>query len=308
MKKLLIVKLTLLIPLVLVACQSDKVNLGSFPIGTVDQCQTYPIFIKHTQLGRSTAIDSRQQGFTGLRLIDIRTGKVWRHKSWDDAGYIGAFERDRWGNIYVAPVPEVSLKKNPPGLQNRIYKIDTNTAEMSLFIELPRSKPATPTNPFGVMGLSYDCNTDSLYASSVADSSPTEELGHIYQIDVRQKKIISQQEHTDSIGIGVFNSKNKRLYYGSARNSHIFSIRLDAQGRFINDKPRYELSLTHLEGGNSTNVKKIRFKQKNNDYLMIVKEIAFGFRLSAGNNPYRNVYYFKYNQDDKWDYLGAKQE
>ena len=299
-----------LIPLLfLVACQSDAPDLGNFPTGVVDACRGQPQFISKTGLGRQTAIDSRQQGFTGLRLQDMQTGKTWQHPTWDDAGHIGAFERDRQGNIYIAPTPEISLTENPPELQNRIYRIDSKTAEMRLFMELPWEQAPSPSNPFGVLGLAYDCNTDSLYASSVAGSSAKQQLGVIYQIDLQQQKIINRLDGVDAIGIGIFNTqKDKRLYYGSARNSNVFSIGLDATGDFYG-KPRYEFSLATLQGGNTTIAKKIRFKKSGgNIYRMTVKEMEFSFRLPAENNPFKHQYIFQYQQDSTWKFLGVKPE
>ncbi len=300
-----------LLPLFLLsACQADKPKLGNFPTGVVDTCRAYPAFMAKTGLGRQTAIDSRQRGFTGLRLQDMQTGKTWQHESWDDAGHVGAFERDRQGNIYIAPAPEVSLLENPPELQNRIYKIDSKTAEMQLFMKLPWASPPSSSNPFGVLGLAYDCNTDSLYVSSVAGSGMKQELGRIYQIDVQKKKIVSQLDSVDAIGVSVFNTKkDKRLYYGSARSSNIFSVGLDANGSFYKTEPRYEFSLATLQGGNSTIAKKIRIKEKAQGiYTMTVKEMEFGFRLPAENNPFTNKYIFKYESDDSWKFLGVQPE
>jgi len=311
--KLLLLSVSICVHLWLIlslqGCQSDTPNLGNFPTGVVDSCRAQPKFMAKTGLGRQIAIDSRQRGYTGLRLQDVQTGKTWQHETWDDAGHVGAFERDRQGNIYVAPTPEVSLKENPPELQNRIYRIDAQTAKMRLFMELPWEKPPSPSNPFGVLGLAYDCNTDSLYASSVAGSSGKEELGTIYQINVQQKKIINQLNNTDVIGVGIFNTKkDKRLFYGSARSSNVFSIGLDAKGSFYGE-PRYEFSLATLQGGNSTIAKKIRFKkQGQNNYIMTVKEMEFGFRLPAENNPFTNKYLFQYQKDDVWKFLGVKPE
>lgn len=295
------------IVMLLQACQSDTVELGNFPTGVVDSCRANPKFMAKTGLGRQTAIDSRQRGFMGLRLQDMQSGKTWQHETWDDAGHVGAFERDRQGNIYVAPTPEVSLTENPPELQNRIYKIDAQTAEMTLFMALPWASQPSPSNPFGVLGLAYDCNTDSLYASSVAGSSAKQEKGRIYQIDVKNKKIINQLDNMDAIGVGVFNGKkDKRLFYGEARSSNVFSIGLDAKGGFYGE-PRYEFSLATLQGGNSTKAKKIRFKETAKPvYRMIVKEMEFGFRLPAENNPYNNQYLFQYQADDTWKFLGVK--
>ncbi len=223
---------------------------------------------------------------------------------------MGAFERDQEGNIYVSPMPYVSLLDNPPETQNQIYKIDAKTGEMSLFIKLPGENQLDSRNPFGVMGLFFDCDTDSLYVTSLAGSLPLQEKGRIYQIDLKTRKILSKLENTDAIGVGVFNTKaGKRLYFGSARNSHVYSVALNAQGHFANNK-RYEYSLSQIKGGDSTVVKRIVFsRDKQGRFLMVVQEVEFGFRLFAENNPYRKKYIFAYDEEKgKWSFLKFTKE
>jgi len=306
---------------------SEPLLAGQFPMGLTDQCRKLPAFIQQTGLGSQVAIDSRQEGFTGLRLINAQ-GKTWQHSSWEDAGHVGAFERDQNGHIYVAPAPDVSLEDNPPELQNRLYRVDAQTGEMQLFMELPTEQLPSVSNPFGVMGMAFDCQTESLYVSSVAGSSPTVIRGQILQINVADKTIRSTLNAVDAIGVGIFNDREqKRLYYGEARSSNIYSVALTAQGQFI-PPARYEFSLATLKGGNTTSARKIRFQQKSRDpnhplYWMIIKEMEFGFRLPSENNPFKNSYIFAYepnkssNQPEDqiaskpvslWQFLGTKQE
>lgn len=283
---------------------------NKFKIGIVNNCRKIPSFITKLNM-RQPAIDSKQQGHGGGLLIrDISQPKnTWQGKSWKQSGYIGAFERDSIGNIFLTPVPYVSLKKNPPKEQNQIYIINAQTSEMSLFMKMPSTKVPNTKNPFGTMGLSYDCDTDSLYVTSVAGSEPLIEHGIIYQVDVINNKVTSKFEHTDAIGVGIFNTlKGKRLYYGSARNPHIYSILLDEFGKF-SGKKRYEFSLTDIQGGNSTLARKIQFKKVGNKYQMIIKETEFGFRLMAENNLNLKKYIFQYSlSQDKWIFLNAVHE
>ncbi|MGV6810480.1 MAG: hypothetical protein ACWA5U_11470 [bacterium] len=306
----------------------DPLVAGQFPMGVTDQCRTLPTFIQQTGLGSHVAIDSRQEGFTGLRLINAQ-GKTWQHPSWDDAGHVGAFERDQHGHIYVAPAPDVSLKDNPPELQNRLYRVNAQTGEMQLFMALPAEHLPSVSNPFAVMGMAFDCQTGSLYVSSIAGSSPTTIRGQILQINVADKTIRSTLNAVDAIGIGTFNDREqKRLYYGEARSSNIYSVPLTAQGQLMPQK-RYEFSLATLKGGNTTSARKIRFQQKRADpnqplYWMIIKEMEFGFRLPAENNPFKQRYIFAYQPTHQasdhtgdtlsskpssiWQFLGTKQE
>ncbi|MCF6288345.1 MAG: hypothetical protein L3J53_03800 [Proteobacteria bacterium] len=282
---------------------------NNFNIGLVNKCRKVPTFIHKLKM-RQPAIDSKQQGHSGGLLIrDMANQKhVWQHESWSQSGHIGAFDRDFVGNIFVTPMPYVSLKKNPPETQNQIYKIDAKTGQMSLFMQIDSDKTPNTRNPFGTMGLSFDCDTNSMYVSSLAGSEPLTEHGIIYQIDITNNKIISQLEQTDAIGVGVFNTlKGKRLYFGSARNPHIYSVLLDEQGKFSGSgKKRYEFSLAEIQGGNTTVAKKIQFNKNANKHQMIVKEIEFGFRLIAENNPNLKKYIFQYSPaQDKWVFVQA---
>lgn len=293
---------------VLLAC--GKADMGNFKPGVADACHAQPGFIRNTGLGTQVAIDTQQRGYTGIRLLNVQTGKTWQHPSWDDAGHVGPFVRDRDGNIYVTPTPDVSLAENPPALQNRIYRIDTQSGEMALWLELPWAAAPSPANPFGVMGLFYDCDTNSLYASSLAGSKPEQALGRVYRIDVGSKQVVAQLDNTDAIGVGVFNgAEQKRLYLGSARSSDVYSVALDAKGDFAGDV-RHEFALATLPHGNTTSVRKFEFGQdRQGQYLMQAKELEFGFRLLAENNLNKRIYSFRYRPaDDGWQFVASLPE
>jgi gamma-glutamylcyclotransferase (GGCT)/AIG2-like uncharacterized protein YtfP len=286
------------------ACSKTAPDLAKFKPGVVDNCRAYPQFLNKTGLGMPIAFDSRQRGYMGLRLLQPTTGKFWADPSWDDAGHIGAFTRDKVGNVYIAPTPEINLHDNPPALQNRIYKIDSQTGQMQAWLELPAAKLPTANNPFGVMGLFYDCDTNSLYASSVAGSEPTQILGRLYRIDLNTQKIIDQIEQVDALSIGIFNDiNNKRLYFGSARSSDIYSLILDNDGNFT-QQVRHEFALALLPNGNSSSARKFIFTQnKAGQFELNIKEAEFGFRLTAENNPVRRTYHFIYNAiNNNWQY------
>ncbi len=280
-----------------------------FKLGLVNECRKIPRFI--TQLNmQQPAIDSKQQSHAGGILIrDVATNRTWQHPSWQQSGYLAGFDRDKKGNLYVAPLPYVSLTDNPPQKQNQIYKIDANSAQMELFLKMPSGEIPDNKNPFGTMGLFYDCDTNSLYVSSLAGSKPRAEKGVIYQIDLASKKVVSQLAQTDAIGIGVFNTlKGKKLYFGSARSPHVYSVLLDENGHFIGKK-HYEFSLSTIQGGDSTVVKKMIFSKQKGKFVMTLKETEFGFRLLAENNLNRKKYHFHYSlAADKWTFFALNRE
>ena len=298
----------LLVTAAFIAWMSGLFSSGSgggvrtnLPIGPTTLCQQLPKFTGSVGLGEQVFIDTTQQEFTGVALQDAATGQKYQDPSWDDAGTVGPHVIDSAGNIYVVPVPQVSLFANPPEEQNKIYRIDTNTGIMSEYINLPWAQPPSGANPFGAVGLAFDCNTSSLYAATLAGSTPSQELGRFYRIDVNSGEIVAQLDNVDALGLGVFNGANgKRLYYGSARVPEVYSIPLDANGDFSGE-PRFEFSLAALEGGSYDNAHRIKFTRDNQ---MEVKGIGFGYRLMASSDPLRNVYTFNYNREnDSWDLI-----
>ena len=169
---------------------------------------------------------------------------------------------------------------------------------MQEFINLPWEQPPSGTNPFGVVGLAYDCDTHSLYASSLAGSAPNQELGRLFRIDLTTGQVADQQEAVDALGLGVFTGRQgKRLYYGAARTPDVYSIALAESGNFTN-QARFELSLAALEGGSQVNAHRLRFNRNN---TLEIKGIEFGFKLMAISDPQRNIYQLRYNpESDTW--------
>ena len=107
----------------------------------------------------------------------------------------------------------------------------------------------------------------------------------------------------------IFNTKKgKRLYYGSARNSHLYSVALDEKGHFKGDK-KYEVSLSQVKGGDTTVIKKVQFSQIKNKIIMTLKEVEFGFRLTAENNPNKKKYAFELDKvNSKWLFQGIRRD
>lgn len=268
-------------------------------IGPATLCQQLPEFVGSIGLGQPVFIDTSQQVVTGVALQEAADGgRLYQHPSWDDAGNVGPYVVDKDGNIYVAPVPMVSLFNNPPEEQNKIYRIDSRTGVMQEFINLPWDQPPSGANPFGVVGLAYDCDTHSLYAASVAGSAPNQELGRLHRIDLTTGQVVDQQEAVDALGLGVFTGRQgKRLYYGAARTPDVYSIALDESGDFTG-QARFEFSLAALEGGSQDNAHRLRF---NRDNTLEIKGIEFGFKLMAVSDPQRNIYQLHYNpESDTW--------
>ena len=232
------------------------------------------------QAGRACHQPDRYQGAGDPRPHGNNgPGSLYQHETWDDAGFLGPFITDRQGNIYTAPVPLVSLVDNPPEQQNRIYRVDTDSQVMSLFSELPPALPFSGANPFGVVGLAYDCETDSLYATSLAGSTAGQEVGRIFHVDLKTKQVLAQLEGVDAMGVAAFNSVDgKRLYYAPARHAaEVRSIALDAQGNFVGE-PRREFSFANKATGGRRTIRRIRF---NTPGEMTLHTMDFNYSLQV---------------------------
>ncbi len=277
-----------------------------YDVGPANLCKLSPALITAYNLEQPVALDFTQRGFTGMRLIEVRddgSGKVLQLPSWDDAGHLGLYTLDRRGHVYTTPIPHISLQENKPEEQNRVYKIDSQTGDMKVFVELPWAKPPSLNNPFGALGVAYDCDTECIYVSSVAGSGPNEELGRIFQIDLKSGEILDQIKGIDAIGVGVFTTKKgKKLFCGSARQPDIYSISLDENGGFIGE-PEFVLSLIEEAGGSFDKGQRIRFFEDNR---MEIKGIDFNYSLMVASDPMRNVYNFQYDEAaDDWNFLGV---
>ena len=210
------------------------------PPGVVDYCKKSPKFRDTEGFSTRSVLSTLEKGVKGASMVEIDANgqpvRSYQHPSWDDAGYLGHVVLDRGGNVYAFPAPYVSLIENPPELQNIVYRIDSTTAEMTRFYTLTAAAPPSEANPFGLMGLAYDCDTESLYASSVAGSARDQTLGQIVRLDLATQEVRFRYEGVDAFGLGLYiGPTGKRLYYGLARAPEIYSIGVDEAGDLLDD-------------------------------------------------------------------------
>jgi hypothetical protein len=272
-------------------------------VGIVTGCTKSPSFVSKLGFTNQAALSTSANRIKGLAVIE-QGKQPYQHESWKIAGNLAPIQLDTDGDIFVAPAPMINVLDNPFTEQNTIHKVDSNTQEMKPFAKLPITATATEQNPYGILGLGYDCETSSLYASSVAGSTRTSEIGKIYQIDPKNGNVKSVLENIDAFGIGVFNSaKGKRLYYGLARNPEVWSIGLDENGGFLSDAKR-ETSLESAGTRGDDKVRKIRFTSQNE---MNISGIEFNFNLIAPTEKQETVYRFKYDSaKDSWSVINNR--
>jgi hypothetical protein len=291
-----------------IARQPAPSGSGKFAVGPVTHCRTVAAFAKALGYTETSVLDTLGNK-KGLVLYDppaTQGGQpthVYQHPTWGTAGYLGPSTSDKSGNIYVAPAPRVNLYDNPPDKQNSVYRVDAATGTMAEFIALPAAAAPSPANPYGVLGLTYDCDTHSLYVSSVAGSTRAKEVGRIYRIDLQTAEIVSRLDRIDAFGLGVFNgASGKRLYFGSARVSEVRSVALANDGSFAG-KPRLEVSLVGWGPEGDDKARRIIFDQRN---VMVVRGMEFEFNLIATSERRQTDYRLGYEPGvDGWKPLKA---
>ncbi len=279
-------------------------------MGAVGNCGRLPAFPEKFGFTSKTVIASTSERMImGLVIYDPNNppqvdnpwNGVYQHPTWDDAGYLGHFLYTESGDIYVFPAPRESLEPNPPEKQNILYRVDGQSGEMKAWLELPSEVKPSPENPFGILGVAYDCDSRMLYVASVFGSTRSQEIGRFYQISVEDGKIISTYENVDAMGMSVYSgSTGKRLYFGSARTPEVRSIALDPEGKFFGE-PRLDLSLGGLGPGGDDRARRVKFGQ---DGTMTVVGFEFNFTLRAVSEQRQTEYKFMYDKGtDKWSYV-----
>lgn len=280
-----------------------------YTIGNVIYCTGQPPpFVEALGFGDYMALDTRGRIVKGLALHRMDANgeivETYEHPSWSNAGYLGPYESDGMGNIYVAPMPFISLLDNPPEKANIIYRVDREDGVMNPFMELPFEGTLTPEAIYGLTDLAYDCDTNSLYASTVMGSTYEHVAGRIFQIDLTSGEIKSTLENLDAIGLGIFNSVNgKRLYIGMARLPEVYSIALADDGRLTGElKP--QISLRNLGFHRDERARSIVIQGQ--DTLQITT-VQFDFNLVAPTESRQTMYEYHYNVDqDTWELVGVQ--
>jgi hypothetical protein len=270
----------------------------AYPPGPANWCKTTPAFVAELGLSTKSVLSTTDtlKGVVAIDQIDTEQPTRYQHPSWDDFGYLGAIVRDKAGDVYLYPVPRVSLVDNPPAQQNTLYRLDGRTQELQPFLALTGAAQPNETNPFGILGLTYDCENNSLYTSSVAGSTRTQELGQIMQVNIATKEVRSILKNHDAMGVSVYNTAtSKRLFFGSARTPVIYSVALDKNGNFSGE-PQPEIQLAELGVRVDARARRIEFIDTDQ---MLLYVLPFSFNLVAQSERQEEVLLLK-RVDDKW--------
>ncbi len=259
-----------------------------------NNCIKNPEFIKEKIGSNKVSIDLTQKKIKGVAFLYNKKSKTnyYFGENWDKKGSFRDYARDKDGNIYLTPVIFMEASKEVFKRQNSIFKIDSKTGKLEKFMEI-KGNEGTAKNPFGLSSIVYDCETDSLFVGSLANSTAKEEKGKIYKIDLKTKKIISKYKNTDALSMLVIKNNNKQnfLMYGSAKKNNLYLLELDKNKNFKNNKP-LSITIPAKKSKSFDKIYRIRFKQKN---IFELKGVEFNYTSLASTNSERNFYTMIYN-------------
>lgn len=287
--------------LCIASCKESTVDFSA------NNCKKSPSFITNMGYNQSKSfLSTSDERIMGLLLLEsempgnpqARILRKYQHPSWRKGGWLAPITLDDKGNIFTSPAPFINILDNPIANNNTIYKVDYVSGVMNEFVKLPFADSINAENPFGIIGMAYLCETQTLYVSSVAGSKRYEEKGHIYAVNVATGKIIDKISNVDAMGMGISYMRGKReLYFGTGRNSNVNVLRLTASGKFAGS-PSVAFSIADLGPRGDDKVRKIRTDQFGN---LIIHGFEFNFNLIAPREKQETIYQFRYNEEeDKW--------
>lgn len=195
-------------------------EMGGFR--TPKECGRLPTFLKELGIPQPVAIDLSQSHYKGLAFLYGRNFEQSLHeKDWEKFSHFGTYALDPEGNVYLAPIPFISIKPNTFTFQKQIYKLNGRTGILTSLMTLEDVHP-NASNPYGVVALAYDCDDGSLWVSAIDESDYEHERGVLYHINPKTKEVIQQVEGIDASTLKLIDTtRGKFLLVGSAREPEL---------------------------------------------------------------------------------------
>jgi hypothetical protein len=270
-----------------------------------NNCKKNPLFIQKLGYSVNSFLMTSDNKAMGLILKESQVPgnpntpivKQYQHPSWRAAGWLAPILISTTGDVYTAPAPIVNIYNNPLKNNNTIFKVDNVTGEMKEYLKLPFFNEINEQNPYGILAMALLCESNTLYASSIAGSTRHQIKGTVYAINLNNGTVIDKIEGLDAFGVGISYIEGKRkLYVGDARNPVVKSVTLKADGTFAKNSFEDAFSIEGLGIRGDDKVKKIRPDQ-NGDLL--VTAIEFNNNLIAPTEKQETIYKFSYDAETK---------
>jgi len=263
-------------------------NIGSF--SKTRNCIRYPQFLSKLKIPQPIAIDLSQQHYKGFAFLFGHNLQQAIHlKEWENFDYFGGYVLDRGGDMYLAPMPFISVKATTFNLQKNIYRLDSQTGKLSIWISIDEVR-ASSNNPFGIISLVYDCDDNSLWVSAIDESDYFHSRGVIYHIDIASKQILERLSGVDALSLQlIYTQKGKYLLAGLANKNRLIAYKIEKHK--LLDK-----AITLLELPNSDeHIRKISIIGQN---LLRLQTIPFSYTLIAQTDNQQSI---RRNYNAFWD-------
>ena len=197
-------------------------NIGSFT--RQRSCGKQPNFLNKLRINTPVAIDLSQQKYKGLAFLYGQNMSQAVHlKTWEQFDHFSTYALDPVGDVYLTPMPYISIKEKTFEFQKNIYRLDSNSGKLEIWMSL-EDVHAGANNPYGVIALEYDCDDNSLWVSAIDETDYDNNRGVIYHIDIVSKKILQKVEGVDALSLRLLKSdKGNFLLAGMARKGELYA-------------------------------------------------------------------------------------
>ena len=248
-----------------------QANIGAFDIQR--SCAKLPDFLKRMKISEPVIIDLSQKRFKGIALYHGKNFQEILHpKMWEKYEHFSTYALDRYGNIFLAPSPFISITSKTFDLQTNIYKLDSKTGQIEIFMYLKDVHPSA-YNPHGINTVVYDCDDESLWVSAIDETTYEKQRGVIYHIDIKTKTVLQKLEGLDALTLAlVSGEKGKYLLVGAGRESALYAYEIIKNRAVPEPKKLFSLPDTNQY------MRKIKIKSKNR---LELQTIPFMYSLIA---------------------------
>ncbi len=256
--------------------KKDQQRVSSNSIGNFElrkTCAIQPLFLSKLKIPQPIAVDLSQDRYRGVAfLFGQNLSQAVHPKSWMRFDHFSSYILDPEGNMYLTPMPYISVNPNTFNLQKSIYKLDSNSGKLSVWMSINEVK-AGSNNPFGIIAIDYDCDDNTLWVSAIDETDYSTQRGVIYHIDIKSKKILQRVEGIDALSLKLLQSdQGKYLLVGSARESLLYAFYID--GGMLSSTPQKLLALPDA----NEHIRKIMLRGKNH---LELQTIPFSYTLIA---------------------------
>ncbi len=256
-------------------------NIGKF--SRQRSCARPPRFLRKSNIPQPVLIDLSQQRFKGLAMHYGKNYEKSLHPDlWGKYEHFSTYTVDEYGNLYLVPMPFISINENTFDLQKNIYKLNSETGDLEIFMHLEDVR-ASSNNPYGLNSIAYDCDDKTLWVSAVDESDYKNQKGVIYHIDPVNKSILDTIEGFDVLSMAIIKSeKGKYLLLGSARDNGLYSYKMNSN--ILDQKPKKLFSLPSA----NQHIRKIKIKGNNQ---LELQAIPFTYSLISQTEKKHRVFY-----------------